>query len=49
MSDAHPLAILITAVLLLIYGYIAVRLMVWAGAKSWWDFWKKHKSKNSQK
>lgn len=31
--------------LLLLFVYMAARLAVWGGAKSWWDFWKDKQNK----
>jgi ABC-type sulfate transport system permease component len=49
IMDASPLQLTVSTIglflLLLLFVYIAARLAVWGGAKSWRDFWKNKQNK----
>lgn len=50
ITDASPLQLTVGTIglflLLLVFVYMAARLAVWGGAKSWSEFWKKDKNSN---
>lgn len=37
MFEAHPIAVFLLSLLLLVWLYTAARLVVWGGAKSWFQ------------
>ena len=53
IMDASPLQLTVGTIglflLLLLFVYMAARLAVWGGAKSWSDFWKDKNNSNSNK
>lgn len=53
IMDASPLQLTVGTIglflLLLIFVYMAARLAVWGGAKSWSEFWKNDKNNKGGK
>lgn len=52
IMDASPLQLTVGTIglflLLLLFVYMAARLAVWGGAKSWRDFWKDKNNKGGK-